>query len=156
MFTEVLWGKCFLFFLAILGLCCCARASHCSGFSLQSTDSRACGLQYLWHAGLLAPWHEESSRTGDWTCVPCIGRQILIHYTTSKDLLFDIHFLSLGFPGGSESKESTYNARDLGSIPGSGRSPGEGNGYPLQYIGWEIPQTWVWQEAVHGVPKSWT
>ena len=38
-----------------------------------------------------------------------------------------------GFPGGSDSKASAYNAGDLGSIPGSGRSPGEGNGNPLQY-----------------------
>ena len=37
------------------------------------------------------------------------------------------------FPGGSDGKESTCNAGDWGSIPGSGRSPGEGNGYPLQY-----------------------
>ena len=40
---------------------------------------------------------------------------------------------SLGRPGGSDSKESAYNAGDLDSIPGLGRSPGEGNGYPLQY-----------------------
>ena len=39
----------------------------------------------------------------------------------------------MDFPGGSDGKESAYNAGDLGSIPGSGRSPGEGNGYPLQY-----------------------
>ena len=38
----------------------------------------------------------------------------------------------MGFPAGSEDKESACNARDLGSIPGSGRSPGEGIGYPLQ------------------------
>ena len=38
-----------------------------------------------------------------------------------------------GFPGSSDSKESTCNAGDLGLIPGSGRSPGEGNGYPFQY-----------------------
>ena len=37
------------------------------------------------------------------------------------------------FPGGSDGKVSVYNAGDLGSIPGSGRSPGEGNGNPLQY-----------------------
>jgi len=43
----------------------------------------------------------------------------------------------LGFLGGSDSKEFTCNARDLGSIPGLGRSPGEGNGYPLQYSGLE-------------------
>ena len=39
----------------------------------------------------------------------------------------------VGFPGGSEGKVSACNARDLGSIPGLGRSPGEGNGKPLQY-----------------------
>ena len=38
-----------------------------------------------------------------------------------------------GFPGGSDGTESSRNAGDLGSILGSGRSPGEGNGYPLQY-----------------------
>ena len=38
-----------------------------------------------------------------------------------------------GFPGGSDGEESACDARDLGSTPGSGRSPGEGNGYPLQY-----------------------
>ena len=43
----------------------------------------------------------------------------------------------LGFPGGSDSKASSCNAGDLGSIPGSGRSPGEGNGNPLQYSGLE-------------------
>ena len=44
-----------------------------------------------------------------------------------------VSLFSLGFPDGSESKESACNAGDQGSIPGSGRSPGEGNGYPLQY-----------------------
>ena len=39
----------------------------------------------------------------------------------------------MGFPGGSDGKASAYNAGDLGSIPGLGRSPGEGNGNPLQY-----------------------
>ena len=39
----------------------------------------------------------------------------------------------MGFPGGSDGKESACNAGNLGSIPGSGRSPGEGNGNPLQY-----------------------
>ena len=43
----------------------------------------------------------------------------------------------LGFSCGSAVKESTCNAGDLGSIPGSGRSPGEGNDYPLQYSGLE-------------------
>ena len=43
--------------------------------------------------------------------------------------------LYLGFPSGSAGKKFACNAGDLGSIPGLGRSPGEGNGYPLQYSG---------------------
>ena len=43
------------------------------------------------------------------------------------------------FPGGSDGKASAYNAGDLGSIPGLGRSPGEGNGNPLQYSCLENP-----------------
>ena len=43
------------------------------------------------------------------------------------------------FPGGSEDKESAYSARDPGSIPGLGRFPGEGNGYPLKYSCMENP-----------------
>ena len=41
--------------------------------------------------------------------------------------------LGANFPCGSDSKESAYNVGDWGSIPGLGRSPGEGNGYPFQY-----------------------
>ena len=44
------------------------------------------------------------------------------------------HYLSFGFPGGSDGKVSAYNAGDSGSIPGSGRSPREGNGNPLSYF----------------------
>jgi len=47
--------------------------------------------------------------------------------------------LFFNFPGGSDGKASTYNAGDLGSIPGLGRSPGEGNGNPLQYFCLENP-----------------
>ena len=43
----------------------------------------------------------------------------------------------MGFPGDSDGKESACSAKDLGSIPQLGRSPGEGNGYPLQYSGLE-------------------
>ena len=45
----------------------------------------------------------------------------------------------LDFPGGSDGKASVYNVGDLGSIPGLGRSPGEGNGNPLQYYCLENP-----------------
>ena len=58
----------------------------------------------------------------------------------------------LGFPGDSNSKESACNARDLGSISGLGRSPGEGKVYPLQYSGLENSTDCI----VHDVAKSRT
>ena len=60
------------------------------------------------------------------------------------------------FPCGSDSKESDCNAGDRGSIPGSGRSPGEGNSYPLQYSCLENSMNGVaFKATVHGVTKSW-
>ena len=55
--------------------------------------------------------------------------------------------VSLGFPGGSDGKESTCNAGDLGSIPGLGRSPGEENSYPLQYSGLENSIDYLFMES---------
>ena len=61
------------------------------------------------------------------------------------------------FPAGSDGKASTYNAGDLGSIPGSGRSAGEGNSNPLQYSCLESPMDrGAWYAIVHGVTKSQT
>ena len=63
----------------------------------------------------------------------------------------------LGFPGGSDGKESACNMRDLGSILGLRRSPGEGNGYPLQY---SCPENSMdrgaWWATVLGVSTSRT
>ena len=62
-----------------------------------------------------------------------------------------------GFPGGSEVKASACNAGDLGLIPGSGRSPGERNGTPLQYSCLENPMDGgAWWATVHRVAKSRT
>ena len=64
---------------------------------------------------------------------------------------------AIGFPGGSDGKESTRSARDPGSIPGLGRSPGEGNSNPLQYSCLENPMDrGTWQAAVYGVAQSQT
>ena len=61
----------------------------------------------------------------------------------------------MGFPGGSKGKESACSAGDPGSILGLGRSPGEGNGYLLQYSCLESSMDrGAWQATVHGVPKS--
>jgi len=58
----------------------------------------------------------------------------------------------MGFPDGSVGKESACNAGDAGLIAGSGRSPGEGNGYPYQYSGLENSMDCI----IHGVAKSRT
>ena len=65
--------------------------------------------------------------------------------------------MGFGFPGSSDGKASAYNVGDLGSIPGSGRSPGEGNDNPLQYSCLENPRDrGAWGATVQGVAKSWT
>ena len=63
-----------------------------------------------------------------------------------------IYIKHMGFPGGSAGKEFTCNVEDLGLIPGLGRSPAEGKGYPLQYSGLENSMDCI----VHGVTKRWT
>ena len=63
----------------------------------------------------------------------------------------------MGFPGGSDGKESASNAGDLGLISGLGRFPGEGNGNPLQYSCLENSMDrGAWQAIGHSVAKSWT
>ena len=70
---------------------------------------------------------------------------------------FNIISCAMGFPGGLEVKASACNARDLGSIPGSGRCPGEGNGNPLQHSCLENPMdVGAWWATVHGVARSRT
>ena len=74
---------------------------------------------------------------------------MLFHFKTiiNKNVLV-IH--NMGFPGGSAGKESTCNAGDLGLIPGLGRSPGEGKGYPLQCSGLENST----DRIAHGVERA--
>ena len=72
--------------------------------------------------------------------------------TSSLAYLIDVSGMKWGFPGGSEGKASACNAGDRGSIPESGRSPGEGNGTPLQYSCLENPMDGgAWWATVHGV-----
>ena len=73
--------------------------------------------------------------------------------TLTEDLLI----LCYSFPGGSEGKESACNAEDPGSIPGLGRSPGQGNGNPRQYSCLENSMDrGAWETTVHGCAKSQT
>ena len=75
----------------------------------------------------------------------------VINYIMRTNVIKNDH-LSVGFPCGSVGKESACNAGDLGLIPASGRSPGEGKGYPLQYSCLENSMDCI----VHGVAKSQT
>ena len=81
----------------------------------------------------------------------CFNCQLFSPYVT-KDLS-----IKRSFPGSSDGKESACNVGDQGLIPGLGRSPGEGNGYPVQYscLGNSMDRG-AWQAAVQGVAKSWT
>ena len=85
-------------------------------------------------------------------------QEIPVQFLGQEDLLekgYVIHSSILGLPCGSDGKEFTYHAGDLGLIPGLGRSPGEGNGNPLQYSCLENPlDRGSWRAKVHGVAKS--
>ena len=78
-------------------------------------------------------------------------------FTVSLSKSEKICIIQTRFPDGSDSKVSACNAGDLGSIPGLGKFPGEGNGNPLQYSGLENSMDGeAWWATVHGVTKSQT
>ena len=83
-----------------------------------------------------------------------VGQRVRLGFTGNGTGNIEPTFgqLSLGFPGGSAGEESACSAGDLGSIPGLGRSPGEGKGYPLQSSGLENPMDC----RAHGVAKTRT
>ena len=71
--------------------------------------------------------------------------------------IYSYFYICMGFPGGSDGKESACDAGDPGSILESERFPGEGNGNPLQYSCLENSMDrGAWWATVHGVAKSWT
>ena len=114
-------------------------------------------LHGLQHARLLCPpissWVCSNSCPLSWWCYLTISSSA----TPFSFCLQMQKHLCLDFPGGSDGKESTCNAGDLGLISGSGRSPGEGNGYPLHYSCLENPMDrGAWRATVHCVLKSRT
>ena len=78
--------------------------------------------------------------------------QVVWYSHLFKNFLQFVVIYTVGFPCGSAGKESACNVEDLDSIPGLGRSPREGKGYPLQYSGLENSMDCI----VHGIAKSWT
>ena len=123
--------------------------------------------QEYW-SGLPFPSLRGSSKRRDQTWVSCIASRFFTIWVIwaqnlkkkKKRVKYSIdHFVYwlMSFPGGSDSKESACNAGDLSSIPRSGRCPGEGNSYPLQYSCLENPMDRrPWQATVHGITKSRT
>ena len=78
----------------------------------------------------------------------------MVNKSTGKGLLL---FVYEGVHGGSDNKESACNEGEAGLIPVSGRSPGKGNGYPLQYSSLENSvDRGPWWATAHGIAKSWT
>ena len=82
------------------------------------------------------------------------SRFVIGFLARSKRLLTSWHLLTCGFPRSSVGKESACSAGDPGSIPGSGRSPGEENGNPLHYSCLDNPvDRGAWQATAHGVTR---
>ena len=79
-------------------------------------------------------------------------------HVQNEDIIWgDFTNIQTGFPGDSDGKESACNSGDPGSVPCWGRSPGEGNGYPLQYSCLENPKNrGAWWATVPGIAKSQT
>ena len=114
---------------------------------------------------------DENDRTPDkiWLLVRCDGASLVAQMVKSPSTIQEIQFspwagkipwrkkwlptsVFMGFPGGSDSKESACNAQDLSLIPGLGRFPGEGNGYCLE----NSMDRGVWRATVHGIAKGQT
>ena len=141
----------------------CTARSYTSHTILSESPRMYTGSPQLWHA-----WHGYLFFTNDCNEYPLwLGTYFpsmwLLQCMQCRRPQFDscvgkIHWrrdtlptsVLLGFPCGSAGKESTLNAGDLGSIPGLGRSPKGGKGYPFQYSGLEKSMDCI----VHGVTKS--
>ena len=77
--------------------------------------------------------------SGDTHSISLYTKQLILCHKNKNRALLSHLIMTMDFPRGSDGKESACSAGDPGLIPGSGRSPGEGNGYPLQYSCLENP-----------------
>ena len=121
--------------MSLGGLKTCLAILECMDFFLSVCFVNVLGCWYLSNISLKWPWFTGKCSSNIW-------------FSYFKVLFW-------GFPGGSDGKASACNVGDLGSVPGLGRSPGEGKGYPLQYSALENSMDREdLQAVVHGVTKG--
>ena len=148
----------FIFSFVCAGLHCLA------GFSLV-VENRCSVLASLWGGifCLQSMGSRELRLNSSSTChkprsiEACASQLLSLRCRAWKPVYTFSHiYTKVGFPGDSDIKESPWNMGDPGSVPGSGGSPGEGNGHPLQYSCLEDSMDrGAWRDTVHGVTKSW-
>ena len=111
----------------------------------------------FWSCIIIIQWESpEASSYALWLWPPTSGHSWSA-LSWSHRIVTAGHFYRMGFAGGSDGQESACSAGHLCSLPGTGRSPGEGNGNPLQYSCLEnLKDKGAWSATVHGVAKSWT
>ena len=120
--------------------------STISGVVFSNTDWEGKGKQRCLQSNLNARF------SFLYSCLTPFRLSQILEYLTHSFMTWQVFF-----PGGSDGKASAFNAGDPGSIPGLRRSPGEGNGNPLQYSCLESSMHGgTWWTTVHGVAKSWT
>ena len=127
---------------------------HSNSDQVGSLPPRPDGCSDSSHSSAAPRQHPLSSGCPSPCLPPTLSRTRPLSFSLSLYICICVcvYIYIYGFPGGSAGKESACNAKDLGSIPGLGRSPGEGNNYPQQYSDLEHSMDCI----VHGVTKSWT
>ena len=129
----------------------CEVISHC-GFHFHFPDSQWCCTSFRVPVGHLRVFFETCLFTTSHFLIRLLFAVKLYELFLYFVFVFLAALCGMRFPSGSAGKESACNVGDLGLIPGLGRPPGEGNGYPLQYSGLENSLDCL----VHGVVKSRT
>ena len=134
----------------------CSSVTRIPGLSPQ--NSRSGLVSRVWHQLTLVSERQPAKDQIPTRCGASVPVCPLRHICpTSTGRHTQVLRLALGFPGGSDSKESACSTGDVGSILGLGRSPVEGNGYPLQYSCLEnTTDRRAWWAAVDGVARSQT
>ena len=121
-----------------------------TGTSMKNTHAPGYSLSHQWE-----PCQELFIPVGHW--IHFVFPFVLLMRWTAKEISTEVRIAPQGLHGGSDSTKSAHSAGVQGLIPESGRYPGEGNGYPLQYSCLENPMhRRAWWATVHGVAKSQT